>query len=187
MNNVEEYDFIIQPGWMNSGRDHWQSHWERVLQAKRVNNSNWDEPVLEDWIKGLEQAVQTCSKPVVVIAHSLGCATLAHYALRFPRTIHAALLVAPADVERENAPSTLNKFAPLPLSQFDFPSRIIASTNDPFCHSKRAEQFANAWGSDLVYLVGAGHINATSGHMEWNSGLEELRSLLNTAESKLAP
>ncbi len=181
LDNFSEYDFIIQPGWKNSGSDHWQTHWERVLDAKRVVNQNWEEPALDDWLEGLDKAIQQCTKPVVVTAHSLGCATVAHYAANFPQQIHAALLVAPADVERDNAPSTLGSFAPLAQLTLPFTSRVIASTNDPFCDRKRAEKFAATWGSSLVYLVAAGHINTASGHTEWNSGLEELRSLLDLA------
>ncbi|MBC3832709.1 alpha/beta hydrolase [Undibacterium amnicola] len=181
MDNFSDYDFIIQPGWKNSGSDHWQTHWERVLDAKRVANKDWEEPALKDWLDGLDTAIGQCAKPVVVIAHSLGCATVAHYAANFPQKIHAALLVAPADVERENAPSTLGSFAPLPQLALPFSSRVIASTNDPFCDRIRAEKFSATWGSSVVYLVAAGHINTASGHTEWNSGLEELRSLLEIA------
>ena len=181
LNHFSDYDFIIQPGWKNSGENHWQTHWEKLLNARRVINKNWEAPELDAWLEALDYAVQQCTKPVVVIAHSLGCATVAHYAANFPQQIHAALLVAPADVERDNAPSTLGSFAPLPQLALPFTSRIIASTNDPFCDRKRAEKFAATWHASLVYLVAAGHINTASGHTEWNSGLEELSSVLDIA------
>jgi predicted alpha/beta hydrolase family esterase len=179
---VSNYDFIIQPGWKNSSPAHWQSHWEKQLQARRVHfvdEDDWIYPKLDTWVKALDEQVQACTRPIIVIAHSLGCATLLHYVQRHPNKIQAALLVAPADVERENAPEDLLSFAPLPRTMDTTITRIIASTNDPYCHHKRAEQFAQWWQSSLVYLVGAGHINVESGHGEWSAGFDELQLLID--------
>jgi predicted alpha/beta hydrolase family esterase len=181
------YDIIIQPGWKNSSQAHWQSHWEKQLQARRVHfedEDDWIYPKLESWLNALDKQVQACTRPIIVIAHSLGCATLLHYVQRHPNTIQAALLVAPADVERENAPADLLSFAPLPRTIDATTTRIIASTNDPYCHHKRAEQFAQWWQSSLVYLVGAGHINVDSGHSEWTVGFDELRLLIDALPQK---
>jgi predicted alpha/beta hydrolase family esterase len=46
----------------------------------------------------------------------------------------------------------------------------IASTNDPFATLERAKAFAAAWGSELVILESAGHINAASGYGPWPQG-----------------
>ncbi|XLM20999.1 alpha/beta hydrolase, partial [Chromobacterium piscinae] len=69
---MQAFDLIIQPGWRNSGPSHWQSHWQRRLGARRVDNADWERPQLEDWLDGLDAALARCAKPPLVIAHSLG-------------------------------------------------------------------------------------------------------------------
>ena len=178
---ADDFDFIIQPGWKGSGPDHWQSHWQQRLGAIRVENANWQQPDLEGWLLGLDQALQQAQRPTIVIAHSLGCVTVAHYARRHPGRIAAALLVAPADVERAFVPRELMPFAPLPRQALPFPSRVVASDNDPFCKSSRAARLAGYWQSPLTWLHQAGHINVASGHQQWEEGLDLLPPLLERA------
>jgi predicted alpha/beta hydrolase family esterase len=67
--------------------------------------------------------------------------------------------------------------APLP-----FPSMVVASTDDPYAHIERSRAFAQAWGSRLVEIGDAGHINADRGYGEWPEGerlLEEFCRDLN--------
>ena len=178
-----DFDFIIQPGWNNSAPDHWQSHWQQQLGACRVDNQEWNAPRLEDWLDGLDRAVDACRRPVVVIAHSLGCVTVAHYAQRHPHKLAGALLVAPADVERASAPAALSPFSPLPQQPLPFAARIVASDSDPFCLPLRSARIASLWRAPLTWLVGAGHINAASGHRQWEEGLAELDALLHAVRA----
>jgi predicted alpha/beta hydrolase family esterase len=55
---------------------------------------------------------------------------------------------------------------------------VVASTNDPFARLDRAKTFATAWGSELVILESAGHINAASGHGPWPEGERLLEKLV---------
>jgi predicted alpha/beta hydrolase family esterase len=55
----------------------------------------------------------------------------------------------------------------------------VASRNDPYCAFERAQQFAKAWGSELLDLGEAGHINADSGLGDWPWGRAQLQSLMN--------
>ncbi|MDN0083657.1 alpha/beta hydrolase [Crenobacter sp. SG2305] len=173
----DSVEYLIQPGWKNSPDDHWQSHWQRTLGARRVENHDWDEPRLDDWLAGLEQAVAKASRPVVVVAHSLGCIAVAHYARRHHKGLAGALLVAPADVERAAAPATLAEFGPIPRERLPFPALVVASTNDPFCHASRAQEMALAWGAPVHWLAEAGHINVDSGHRVWPDGWRLLAAL----------
>lgn len=112
----------------------------------------------------------------MLIAHSLGCATIAHWAGRYGHRIKGALLVAPSDVETAHYASfPTTGFAPMPLARLPFPSKVVFSTNDEWCTVTRAQQFAAAWGSELVDVGAAGHINTASGHGEWPTALELLR------------
>ena len=174
----QAYDYIIQPGWKDSGPDHWQTHWQQALGALRVQNDNWTEPALEAWLDGLDEALDAARRPAIVIAHSLGCITVAHHARRFHNRIAGALLVAPADVERPFVPQPLMGFAPVPRQPLPFPARVVASTGDPYCKPHRAARMAGYWGASLVWLPQAGHINVDSGHRTWEAGWQELSALL---------
>ncbi|OWY38126.1 alpha/beta hydrolase [Xenophilus sp. AP218F] len=184
--SFDDFDLLIQPGWNDSGPEHWQSHWQRALGARRVENRDWRQPRLLDWLQGLECALAACDKPALVVAHSLGCIAVAHYAQRRPDAIAGALLVAPADVERAFVPRELMDFAPLPRQPLPFPARIVASSNDPFCKTARAARMAGYWRAPISWLRDAGHINVDSGHKEWPQGWPLLQQLAERARRRSA-
>jgi uncharacterized protein len=171
---------LIVPGLYNSEPDHWQSHWQRELPAAwRVEQFDWEQPTLGDWVAGLVEAVRL-HPGAVLVGHSLGCALIAHLArLRGGRGIGGALLVAPADVERSRpAGRLLQGFAPMPRERLPFPSLVVASRNDPYVEIERAQAFASSWGSDFVDLGRAGHINVAAGFGEWRHGRRLLAGLI---------
>jgi predicted alpha/beta hydrolase family esterase len=65
----------------------------------------------------------------------------------------------------------------MPLERLRFPSVVVASRNDPDVTLTRARQFAEAWGSRLVDIGDAGHINSQSGLGAWPLGLSVLEEL----------
>ena len=170
---------LIIPGLFNSGPDHWQSHWERRLpEAERVEQSDWERPTLGEWTASLAEAVR--QRPgAILVAHSLGCALVAHLTrISGGRGIAGALLVAPADVNRNTTAGQLLKgFSPIPQQGLPYPSIVVASQTDPYVSIPRAEAFAHAWGSRFVDLGDAGHINVDSGHGPWTEGFELLTAL----------
>ena len=123
-----------------------------------------------------------CARAGVLVAHSLGCALVAHAARRWPaliaRAVRAALLVAPADVDSPaHTPPETRGFAPMPLARLPFPATVIASDDDPYVTSVRARRFASAWGADFVGAGTVGHINAASGLGDWPAGRRALAAL----------
>lgn len=175
-----ETKYLIVPGVTNSSPQHWQSLWEKEFPEKfrRIEQAEWDRPVCDDWIETIETEVQKESpEPVVLIAHSLGCTAVAHWAKRFGTRIKGAMLVAPSDCEAETYKFDTKGFAPIPLEPLPFKSLVIASTNDEYVSFERARQFAEAWGSELINVGDKGHINLGSGFGEWNEGLELLKRL----------
>ncbi|HXJ80911.1 MAG TPA: alpha/beta hydrolase [Candidatus Methylomirabilis sp.] len=172
---------LILPGYGDSGPDHWQSHWERAdPSVRRVGQDDWLTPKLGHWLATLGQYVSECAAPPVLVAHSLGCPLVAHWASRSSSLARGALLVAPADVESELRTSEeVRNFSPVPLVRLPFPSIVVASTDDPFVSLDRAVAFATAWGSRLVTLERAGHINADAGFGPWPEGLRLLAELMD--------
>lgn len=169
---------VMVPGWHGSGPDHWQRRWLSTLTAAVVTEqADWERPVATDWVETLEQTLQHLVRPVLLIAHSLGCITVAHWAQRYRSDrILGALLVAPADVERPGGAAALRSFAPIPRARLPFPSLLIGSSNDPAASAKRAAGFAADWNSRFICLENAGHINVASGHHDWVEGRELLEN-----------
>jgi len=101
---------------------------------------------------------------------------VAHWAATYGHRIKGALLVAPSDVETaQYATFPTTGFGPMPLQQLSFPTKVVTSTTDAWVTLARAQQFAKAWGSELIVLGDAGHINAASGHGDWPAGLALLQ------------
>ncbi|WP_462380484.1 RBBP9/YdeN family alpha/beta hydrolase [Pseudomonas sp. Marseille-QA0892] len=178
--------YLIIPGWHGSPDNHWQSHWERTLPyASRVEQADWLRPDRDLWIAALQHAVMSDASPTVLIAHSLGCATVAHWARQAPivlkRRVLGALLIAPADVERPGCPEALRPFAPLPDKALPFPALLVGSDNDPAATAERALHMGRLWSAETEILSGVGHLNVASGHTQWHEGfvyLDRLRRLI---------
>jgi predicted alpha/beta hydrolase family esterase len=162
---------LIVPGWQNSGPDHWQTLWERAHPAYlRVEQRDWERPVCTEWVDALDFTLAMVPEQPLLVAHSLGCIAVAHWAARFARPVRGALLVAPPDVERADMSAAIAGFAPIPRAPLPFPSILVASTTDPYCTIERAGQFAAAWGSRFVNLGACGHINTEAGFGPWPQG-----------------
>lgn len=170
---------LILPGLYNSGPEHWQSYWERAHpDFQRVEQDDWETPRCADWIARLEDAVREAGPDAVLVAHSSSCALVVRWAETTELKVRGALLVAPSDTDAPSYPDGPEGFTPMPLNRLPFPSIVVASTDDPYVTLERAEEFARAWGSELVNIGPAGHVNSASGLGDWPVGfalLERLR------------
>jgi len=171
---------LVLPGYQNSGPEHWQSLWEaKHPDYRRVLQRDWENPERDAWVEALDRAIAGIGGPVVLVGHSLGCLAIAHWAERDRGRVHGALLVAPPDVERPDFLAGARTFAPIPLRPLPFASIVVASTDDPYATLDRVRHFARAWGSELVEIGAAGHINTAAGFGPWPDGealLERLRA-----------
>jgi len=166
---------LTVPGIDGSGARHWQSAWERDLEdCYRVDLGCWDDPIRNVWISRLDQAVHEARGEVVLIAHSLGCQTVAWWArLLGPSgvsSVRGALLVAPPDVDFQEVDPRLDRFAPNPDVAFPFPALVVASRDDPYATISRAREIAGQWGAAFVDAGELGHINANSDIADWTEG-----------------
>lgn len=171
--------FLIVPGYGDSGPEHWQSHWQRKdARFRRVEQRDWFNPVCTEWVANLEAAVEAAGPDCVLVAHSLGCSLVAHWAASARSRVRAALLVAPPDPQGPAAELNIQGFAPLPGLALPFPSLVVASSNDPYASLEYSRAAADGWGSAWHVLGACGHINGDSGLGEWPQGRELLQSLL---------
>ncbi|CAO4134177.1 RBBP9/YdeN family alpha/beta hydrolase [Methylorubrum extorquens] len=174
-------DILILPGYAGSEEEHWQARWAaRLKTARIVAQDDWHRPDPEAWRARVAEAVAAATRPVILIAHSLGVVAAVEAAPRFPEgVVRGALLVAFPDIEAgADLPESVRAFAPVPRDPLPFPSLLVASRTDPHCTYVRAEDYAYAWGSALVDAGEAGHINVASGHGPWPEGLMRLAGFL---------
>ena len=171
---------LIIPGLGSSGPHHWQTHLERSFpRTLRVHQDDWDYPNRAEWLERLVGAV-SAAPGAVLVAHSLGCALVAHLAAEQPGlAVTAALLVAPADVESpDRTPECVRGFAPIPPGPLPFRSVVVASSDDDYITLPRAREFARAWRAEFVDVGPLGHINVEAGFGPWPLGEQILRDLL---------
>jgi predicted alpha/beta hydrolase family esterase len=162
---------LILPGRSNSGPLHWQTLWQQRLQnASRIDVANWTDPELDEWMSALDQAVETCPTPPILVAHSMGCLLSVWWAHhhRPGLSIAGAFLVAPPNFKREGFPSS--SFARIPESPLPVPALVVASTNDPYCPIDVAEGFAKNWETGLVSVGPRGHISTEPTNGAWEEG-----------------
>ncbi|WP_338050276.1 RBBP9/YdeN family alpha/beta hydrolase [Pseudomonas typographi] len=170
---------LLLPGIGNSGPDHWQTIWaHNDASMESIRGQDWNRPVCARWVENLEVAISRAGPDTVLVAHSLGCLQVAHWAQCSRTLVRAALLVAVPDPDRSTFPNDAQGFSPPGLRRFAFPSTVIASSNDPYADMDYSQRCADAWGSRLVNIGAQGHINSTSGLGDWPQGRALLRELL---------
>jgi len=172
-------NYFIIPGLGNSGPEHWQTFFENSGDNFiRIDQKQWDAPDCNDWIETIDKILAGYDlSESILIGHSLGCVTIAHWAAKYNRKIKGALLVAPSDIENPVYTFPATGFAPIPKSKINFKTIVVASEDDPWVSIERARYFAGNWGSELINIGNAGHINVASGFTNWTTGLELLKKI----------
>jgi len=171
--------FLILPGIGNSDENHWQSLWERKnSNFIRIQQEDWDGPICADWLKKLEESVFSLGENTILIAHSLSCLLVAHWASYTKLKVAGALLVAPPDPEAKIFPKAALNFSGFSLNSFSFLSTVVASENDPYATLEFSRGCANSWGSEFVNIGMSGHVNTSSGFGYWPYGELLLENLV---------
>lgn len=197
---ARDVDILFLPGLGNSDEEHWQRRWIKNLPSARVVEQDaWDAPTLKAWQMRLYEAARAARRPIVLVAHSLGCYLALHSihllevllketadgpptptdAPPVPTHIAGALLVAPPS---RAALATLHGVDPAFGAQFQdplsCPAVLIASVNDPYAAYADSAALAETTGAELINAGESGHINVASGHGPWPDGLLQLGRLL---------
>lgn len=171
---------LFVDGWLGPDPGDWQELWAHKLPASvRVTQDDWQHAERDQWVARLDEAIAGCKEPPVLVAHSLGCLTSAHWvADGTKRPVRAALLVTPADVEHNVTPEIVG-FDPIPRIVFPFPAIVVASRNDHWMTLDRALSFATAWGARFVDAGEVGHLTVGGGYGPWPEGERLLGDLLD--------
>jgi uncharacterized protein len=154
---------LVIPGLHDSGPAHWQTwlHGHYRTRAVRVEQDDWARADLELWSQRIEATLaRHPNARWVAVAHSFGCLALLHRLAQggaAAQGVQAALLVAPADPEK------FGVAAALPQARLSVPSVLLASETDPWMRFESVCAWGRVWGSRLISLGDAGHINAEAG------------------------
>jgi predicted alpha/beta hydrolase family esterase len=176
---------LIVPGLRDHVEDHWQTLLARKLpRVRTVPPLGHDKLSCAARVAALDAALSQIAGPVVIVAHSAGVMMTAHWAQSHRREIQGALLAAPADLETPLPPGyptpdqlQQHGWLPIPRTRLPFPSIVAASTNDPLARFERVAALADAWGSRLVDIGAAGHLNPAAGYGDWPLAIELLAGL----------
>lgn len=179
---ISRYKILTIPGLYNSGPTHWQSLWERRFDnCERIELGSWDEPLKEQWVERIDDAIDAEPEPVIVAAHSLGCHAFAHWfaaASSVARErVAGALLVAPPDLAQLRRDERVESFTDSPPFSTQTPMIVVASDDDPYAKIADVWRLARHWDARFVNAGPFGHINADSGVGDWPYGQYLLASL----------
>jgi predicted alpha/beta hydrolase family esterase len=184
---LNDYDVLVLPGWHGSGEAHWQTAWQKALPTlRRVEQADWERPYYSAWAERLDQAVAASTRPVILVAHSLGTSLAVRWSLQhLSAPVAGMFLVAPTDIGRfVGQPDTeVVGFDPIPEARLPFPTTVIASRNDERVDFGRAQDFAAAWGARLVDAGQLGHMGSAAALGLWPQGLIWFGQFLATLSS----
>ena len=168
---------LIVPGLRDHVAEHWQTHLAHTLGqgAHTLAPLQADRLSCAAQVAALDQALAALGRPALLVAHSAGCLTVAHWARHHRRPVHAALLVAPPDFDAPLPagypdPATLqtNGWLPVPRARLPFRSQAVLSSNDPLSALDRAQALAAGWGSEVLLAGAVGHLNPAAGYGPWD-------------------
>lgn len=158
--------YINLPGIYNSGAGHWHSLWEKASpQFSRFEPQSWEQPDLQDWIAATERAVRAAEAPVILVAHSLSCLLVAHWAAQTTLKVAGAFLVSVPDPQGPRFPKVALDagFQNFPAHPLPFASLMIGSSNDAYGTIGFMRHRSEQWKAPLINLGQLGHINEASG------------------------
>ncbi len=160
--------YLTVPGYTNSGPDHWQTHLENTYAGfDRVVQDDWDAPDRHRWVARLDETVRGIEDEVLLVGHSCGSVTAALWAATcWDSRVTGAVLVAPGDVEAEDALPEITRLAPLPRKQLPLKTHLVITDNDPYLSLERGRSLARTWGSSIEVLPGGGHLATADGFGE---------------------
>ena len=173
---------LVLAGIGDSGPTHWQSLWLAADPSMgKLLHAQWHAPDRHAWVRELDAAIAACERPPLLLAHSLACLMVAHWAAGSTRAVAGALLVSVPDPHGPGFPAAALHFDAVPMQPLPCPSIVVASTNDPYGTLPFMRRCADAWGSCFVDVGPLGHVNAESGLGLWPQGLALLQSLARSS------
>lgn len=186
---------VIVPGLREPMEAHWQSwlaeQWPAlhgplgvVVSVPAQGRTHLD---LATRVQALEDTVARTVGALVLVAHSGGCITVAHWARRSAAVgrVQMALLATPPDFDRplpagypELDALRAAHWLPVPRERLPFASVVGLSRDDPLATVDAVHALARDWGSRVEDLGAVGHLNPAAGYGPWPAVLPLLTALV---------
>lgn len=185
MVDLDGATILFVPGLRDHVEDHWQTHAARAIAGSvTVEPLTIDRLSLAARVAALDAALNAIPGDVIIAAHSAGCLMVAAWAQQPTRTVRAALLATPADVENPLPPGypviadlSAHGWLPIVRSPLPFRALVVASQNDPLCAFAKLETLSLCWGAELHDAGMVGHLNPPAGFGAWPQALALIEQL----------
>ncbi len=136
----------------------------------------------EDWWNAFEAYEQYLDDDSILIGHSLGTAFALKVIEKYP--VKAAFLVATAFGKTDNEFTPI--MSPIADQNFDWEKirshckefHIFHSDNDPYLPMEKAKELAENLHTEVTWVKGAKHFNASAGYDRFPLLLTEINSIL---------
>ena len=156
-----------------------QNGWEAVLPEM----PDTENPVIEDWVKKLEEVVEDPDKDTILVGHSIGCQTILRYLekLHPAKRVGSVVLIAPwftlTNLESEEGWQIMKPWLNVSIKETDVtkhtPKMVaIFSDNDPFVPEENVEFFRRRFPDAKII------IEHQKGHFTEEDGVKSLQSAL---------
>lgn len=167
---------LLVPGRGKALDGHWSWQWVR----ERPGQFRWaPEPpgppyVPAERVAALDTAIRGIDEPVVLVAHSAGCLTVAFWVAEHGHEPHAGLVTAALQV----TPPDVSGRVETPRGPLPFRTVVVASRDDPHSSFEAARENARVWGSQVVDAGAVGHLDSRTGFGPWPQGERLVAALL---------
>ncbi|MEW2476502.1 alpha/beta fold hydrolase [Micromonospora gifhornensis] len=173
---------LVVPGRGVPSVDHWSRSWVRDRPGFQWAPEPPGPPyVAAERVAALHAAISADAEPVILVAHSAGCLTVAVWARQHIGPVRAALLVTPPYLDPDWKPGPGESvdvvIDHVPREPLPFHSILVASRTDPNATFAQFEAYARDWGSELFDAGAVGHLDSKTGFGPWPDGEDLLRSL----------
>lgn len=172
---------VIAHNWSGKPEDNWYPWLKAELEKRGFEvqvpvMSEHEDPVIEEWVGKLADAVGKCDEQTYFVGHSIGCQTIMRYVASQDDKIGGCMFIAgwfkTENLEDEETEDIARPWQETPI---DF-NRVLAATtkftvflssNDPYDAVQENEQlFKEKLDADVTILPNKGHFTAEDGVTE---------------------
>jgi len=124
------------------------------LDTVEVDLGIGESAVLNNWVNRLNLAIFWAERPVVLVAHGLGCLVTAWWA-EFERPMYGhpvagAFLIDPPDIDRPGRDPRLSRLCACPRKALPFSSVLVSTIDQPYTERNSLRTLASDWGATIV-------------------------------------
>jgi uncharacterized protein len=156
-----------------------------VVLPKMPNTEN---PVIEDWIRKLEEVVGDPDRNTILVGHSVGCQAILRYIEKLHpiKRVGGVVFIAPwftlTNLESDEEWEIIKPWLETSIKDANIIKHIpkmtaIFSDNDPFVPTENKEFFERRFGSEIITEHQKGHFTEEDGVIILQSALDAILEL----------